>query len=132
LIIYIIHLETDLTDEKSILASISLIKQKYQTFDALINCAGIMSIQEANAISYDELETLMKINTLAPIFLTSQLFDLIKTNKADILNVGSTVGTKAYPSQEAYGASKRALRGISQNLQLELAETKCRVIQFNP
>jgi NADP-dependent 3-hydroxy acid dehydrogenase YdfG len=78
------------------------------------------------------MENLMKVNTFAPLFLTSQLFDLIKENEADILNVGSTVGTKAYENQASYGASKWALRGISLNLQTELAKTKCRVIQFNP
>jgi NADP-dependent 3-hydroxy acid dehydrogenase YdfG len=74
----------------------------------------------------------MKVNTLAPIFLTSQLFDLIKENEADIMNVGSTVGRKAYANQCAYATSKWALRGTSLNLQLELMKTKCRVIQFNP
>ena len=74
----------------------------------------------------------MKVNLIAPLLLTGQLFDLIKENGADILNVGSTVGTKAYEDQCAYGASKWALRGVSQNWQLELKKTKCRVIQFNP
>jgi 3-oxoacyl-[acyl-carrier protein] reductase len=127
----LIHLATDLTDEKSIIKSANLIKEKYATFDALVHCAGAISIQEANSITYDELETVMKVNTLAPIFLTSQLFDLITENEADVFNVGSTVGTKACASQEAYTASKRALRGVSKTFQIELAKTKCRVIQFN-
>lgn len=74
----------------------------------------------------------MKINVLAPIFLASQLINLIKENEADILNVGSTIGTKAgYPDQIAYTTSKWAMRGTSYNLQLELKNANCRVIQFN-
>lgn len=127
-----VHIKTDLTDENSIENACNVIKEKYFDFDALVNCAGLISLQEPNKIDYDELERTIKVNSIAPIFLTSKLFDLIKHNEADILNVGSTVGTKAYASQCAYGASKWALRGISQNLQVELAKTKCRVVQFNP
>jgi short-subunit dehydrogenase len=108
------------------------IKNTYTKFDALINCAGVPSIQKPNAITYNELEDLMKVNTMAPIFLTSQLFDLIKENEADIVNIGSTQGLKqGRLNCCAYVTSKWALRGTSQNLQLELANTRCRVIQFN-
>lgn len=127
-----IHIKTDLTNDAEMVAAINIIKEKYAEFDALVNCAGLISKQKPNAITYDELERTMKVNSLAPIFLTSQLFDLIKKNEADILNVGSTVGLKAYVDQCAYGTSKWAIRGTSANLTLELAKTRCRVIQFNP
>ena len=109
-----------------------MIKQNHPKFDALINCAGVPGIQEINNITYDTLYNLMQINSIAPIFLTSQLFDSIKENEADIINVGSTVGLKqGYTNQLAYTTSKWALRGTSFNLQLELANTKSRVIQLN-
>lgn len=67
---------------------------------------------------------------LPPISLLG--YGLIKKNGADVVNVGSTVGTKAYPDQAAYSASKWGIRGLTQNLVLELKGTKSRVIQFNP
>lgn len=127
-----VHIKTDLTNEKEIISAVDIIKEKYSEFDALVNCAGLISKQKPDAITYDELERTMKVNSLAPIFLTSQLFDLIKKNEADILNIGSTVGLKAYIDQCAYGTSKWAMRGTSANLAVELAKTRCRVIQFNP
>ena len=127
-----IFIKTDLTDEKSMIVACNEIKEKYFTFDALINCAGVPGIQEPNQITYDILENLMKINSIAPIFLSSNLFELIKDNGADIINVGSTVGLKqGYKNQLAYTTSKWALRGTSYNLQVELANTKSRVIQLN-
>lgn len=123
---------TDLTDEASMVNACNTIKNKYPKFDALINCAGVPGIQEPNKITYNVLENLMKINSIAPMFLCSQLFDLIKENGADVINVGSTIGLKqGYPNQLAYTTSKWALRGTSFNLQLELANTKSRVIQLN-
>ena len=127
-----IFLPMDLTSEESIVNGCNLIKEKHSKFDALINCAGVPGIEKINEISYACLENLMKINSLAPMFLTSQLMDLIKKNEADIINVGSTVGLKqGYESQLAYTTSKWALRGTSYNLQLELKNYNCRVIQFN-
>ena len=126
------HLSLDLADPGAIEAAAETIKERYADFGALINCAGIMSVQSPDAISYEQLQQLMAVYLLAPLFLTSQLFDLIKQNEADIVNVGSTVGSKAYEDQAAYGMSKWGIRGLSTNLQLELKKTPCRVIQFNP
>ena len=89
-------------------------------------------VQKLEEITYECLDNLMKINSIAPMFLTAQLIDLIKQNEADIINVGSTVGTKqGYNDQLAYTTSKWAIRGTSYNLQLELKNYNCRVIQFN-
>ena len=126
-----IHIETDLSKEESISKACEMIKKKYNSFNALVNCAGIISIQKPNSISYEELSNLMKVNTIAPIFLTSGLFDLIKENEADVMNVGSTVGKKAVIDQCAYATSKWGMRGTSLNFQLELKNTRCRVVQFN-
>lgn len=127
-----IHIKTDLSDEKSIAQAASAIEKKHRSFDALVNCAGVFSSEKSSAISYSELERVFKVNVLAPVFLTSKLFNLIKTNGADILNVGSSISFKAYEELGVYGASKWALRGFSQNLLLELKGTPCRVLQFNP
>jgi NADP-dependent 3-hydroxy acid dehydrogenase YdfG len=66
------------------------------------------------------------------MFLASQLMNLIKENGADIINVGSTCGTKAgYEDQLAYTTSKWAIRGTSYNLQVELKKFNSRVIHIN-
>lgn len=128
-----IHIATDLTSETSMQEACTKICQDFSEFDALINCAGIQKIQPSNQVDYKNMEELFKVNTLAPIFLCSELFDLIKTNSADIMNIGSTCGTKAgYPGETAYTTSKWGLRGTSYTLQSELKSSKCRVIQFNP
>lgn len=125
-------IKTDLTDKQSIENACNQIKEKYNRIDALINCAGVPGIQKLENVTYDVLDELMKINVYAPIYLTTQLITLIKESKADILNVGSTIGTKAgYTDQIAYTTSKWAMRGTSYNLQLELKKYNCRVIQFN-
>ena len=125
-------IECDLSDEKSMVKACKTIKENYGEFDALINCAGTQCIEPTNNTPYSKLEYVMKVNTIAPMFLISQLFDLIKKNEADIVNVGSTVGLKSGPiNQVGYTTSKWAIRGTSANIGAELKALPCRVIQFN-
>ena len=124
---------TDLTSETSMKQACATIREQYSNFDALINCAGIQKVQLNDSVEYENMLELFKVNTLAPIFLISELFNQIKNNNADILNVGSTCGTKAgYTGETAYTTSKWGIRGTSYTLQSELKKTGCRVIQFNP
>ena len=125
-------IKCDLSDEKSMIRGCNTIREKYSQFDALINCAGAQCIEPTNNTPYKKLEYVMKVNSIAPMFLISQLFDLIKQNEADIVNIGSTVGLKSGPiNQMGYTTSKWAIRGTSENISAELKKTPCRVIQFN-
>lgn len=129
-----IFIKTDLSNEASMVNTCELIKEKYNQFDAFINCAGTMSLGETNEISLKETENVFMINSIAPIFLISQLHDLIIKNSADILNVVSIMATlfDIEPNSVVYTSSKWALRGASLNLESEFKNTPCRVITFNP
>lgn len=127
-----VHIPTDLASKQAIESAVDIIRAQYGEFDALVNCAALFSRQNVDEISYEQLDELMRVNAVGIIYLTSQLITLIKSNEADLLNVGSTIATKPYTEQCSYGASKWALRGATLNFQLELAKTRCRVIQFNP
>jgi 3-oxoacyl-[acyl-carrier protein] reductase len=127
-----IHIATDLTKQEDIEAAINTIKKDHPNFDCLMNCAGVLSITPLDRLDFEELNNLFKVNVTAPMRLVSGLLDNIKANNADIVNVASTIGFKAYKDQAAYGSSKWAMRGFTENLQLELKSTKCRVIGFNP
>lgn len=120
----------DLTKGSEIEKAAAAIMAIDEPIEALINGAGILSVQKLNAITETEVSRVMSTNVEAPILLVSRLIDRIKKDGADIVNVSSTVGTKAYAEQAAYGASKWALRGFSANLQVELKDTSCRVISF--
>jgi 3-oxoacyl-[acyl-carrier protein] reductase len=76
----------------------------------------------------------MKVNVMAPIFLTSGLLNQVRRNSADILTVGSTIGTKSSPTgrQLVYCASKWAIQGVNATLKDSLENTNSRVLLFNP
>lgn len=124
------NIQTDLRNDISIKDAAQQILDIDEPLEALINAAGVMSLEEVEKITPEQLDAVLETNVRGPILLISALMERIKHDGADIVNVASTVGTKGYVSQTAYGASKWAMRGISANLQVELKDTKCRVISF--
>lgn len=127
-----LNLLCDLTDENKIREVAKQILAMNEKLEAIINCAGVMSIQSLGEITGEEFDRLMATNVKPAILLVSNLIERIKKDGADIVNVSSTVGLKGYIDQAVYSASKWALRGFSANLQLELKGTKSRVISFCP
>ncbi len=125
----VVNLACDLSIEEDINNTSNLIKEKYNDFDAIINCAAIVAMEKINEITYSKFERAFKINTIAPLYLLSLLFDNIVKNEADILNIGTTADLKAgFNDQLAYTSTKYGLRGGSYNIGLELAKTKSRMI----
>lgn len=122
----------DLSDESQIKKAANEILKIDEKLEAIINCAGVLSIQKLGEISGEEFDRLMSVNVKAAILLVSNLIERIKSDEADIVNIASSVGLKGYANQAVYGASKWAMRGFSANLQVELKGTKSRVISFCP
>lgn len=102
------------------------------SIEAIINCIGVFSRQNFGEITEDEVKRLMSTNLKAPMLLTSYLFERIKKDGSDILNVISTAGVIGKKNEPVYSASKWAERGYTKSLQAELELTPCRVISFCP
>ena len=124
-----VNLPTDLLQESQIEKATQEILAIEEPIEVLVNCAGVMSLEPLNSITASEIDRTFGVNARAAILLVSRLTERLKQDHTDIVNVASTVGLKAYQDQAAYGASKWAMRGFSQNLQIELKDTN-RVISF--
>jgi 3-hydroxybutyrate dehydrogenase len=123
------NISCDLSIEEDIKSAADVIKEKYADFDAIINCAAVVAMEKIGEITYSKFEKAFKINTIAPLYFSSLLFNNIVKNEADVLNIGTTADLKAgFNNQLAYTSTKYGLRGGSYNLGLELAKTKSRVI----
>jgi 3-oxoacyl-[acyl-carrier protein] reductase len=125
-----VNLLYDLRDGEMVVKAADEISAINEPLRALVNCAGVMSLQPLGKITQQEVESVLATNVTAAIMLVSHLAERIKRDGTDILNVASTVGLKGYVDQAAYGASKWAMRGFSANLQAELKDSPCRVISF--
>lgn len=124
------NIPLDLTDPQSIELAAKQLLEREEPIEVFINCAGVISFEPLSKLTAEELQRVFATNIMGAMQLTSLLIDRIKESGGDIVNIASTVGTKAYENQAAYGASKWAMRGFSQNLQLELKQTQVRVLSI--
>ena len=130
----VINIKCDLSIESDLDNAISIIKKEHGNFDAIINCAAIVAMEKINEITYEKFNRAYKVNTIAPLYFLSALYDIIVQNEADILNVGTTASAplkSGFQNQLAYTSTKYALRGGSYNFGLELKSTNSRVIHIN-
>jgi short-subunit dehydrogenase len=75
----------------------------------------------------------MQLNTLVPMQLTRQVVQyMIDQGKGQIVNVGSTFGSIAFAWFAAYSSSKFGLRGFSEALRRELADSGVGVTYVAP
>lgn len=126
------HIKTDLAEESSVSAAIKKIAAMPEPIEALINAAGVLSIEKIGSLTAAEVDKVLNVNVRGTMLLTSGLMAKIKKDGADIVNVASTIGRKGYVDYATYGVSKWALRGFSANLQVELKDFPSRVISFCP
>jgi short-subunit dehydrogenase len=100
--------------------------------DGVINNAGVNWFGLVDSLSDDQLHQIMAINTVAPIALTRDLLPLIAQREGFVVNVGSGFGSIGFPGYSAYSASKFALRGFTEALRRELADSAVRILYLAP
>jgi short-subunit dehydrogenase len=101
--------------------------------DILINNAGVARFGFLMQQSDGDLSAQIAVNLLAPMLLTRTLLPvLMKSGSPAIVNMGSTFGSIGYSGFTGYCASKFGLRGFSEALRRELADTPIRIFYLAP
>jgi short-subunit dehydrogenase len=101
--------------------------------NVLINNAGVGGFGLYDRHDWGEIDTLLATNLTAPLRLTHALLPWLKARpQAAIVNIGSTFGSLPFAGFAAYSAAKAGLRGFSQALRRELADTSVAVVHIAP
>jgi len=96
--------------------------------DVLVNNAGYAYRAEIGALDIDEMRRMFDTNVFGLVDITNRIVPLMKSQgSGDIVNIASTSGMKGAATGTPYGASKWAVRGISQCWQAELRPHGIRV-----
>ncbi len=104
------------------------------TVDAIINNAGIIQpFVRLNDLSYEAIERVLNVNLYGVIYMTKAFLPvLLKRPEAHIVNVSSMGGFFPVPGQTMYGASKAAVKLLTEGLYSELKDTHVRVTVVFP
>jgi short-subunit dehydrogenase len=102
--------------------------------DGIINNAGIIQpFVPVNELGYDTIERIMNVNFYGTLYMIkSFLPHLLKRPEAHIANISSMGGFIPFPGQTFYGASKAAIKLLTEGLYAELRETNVGVTVVHP
>ena len=99
----------------------------------VFNNAGVSVTDTAEHMSYEDFEWLMNINFWGVVHGTKAFLPFLQqASEAHIINTSSIFGILAFPTQSAYNASKFAVRGYTEALRQELADTHIGVSCVHP
>lgn len=127
-------LACDVASEDSVRALVEGTAERLGGIDVLVNCAGVpqrYTVIEALDEAY--WDRIVGVNAKS-VFLTCKhvVPHMKRQGGGAIVNIGSIVGLRPKPGQNAYCASKAATIALSQSLALELAAVGIRVNVVNP
>lgn len=99
----------------------------------VVNNAGVSLFGDVEEVSLDDIDWLMSINFRGVVHGTKLFLPVLREQKsAHIVNVSSVFGFIAPPGNAAYAASKFAVRGFTEALRHELADSQIAVSLVHP
>ena len=126
--------EADISDVTAVAALPEAVIAYHGAVDGLINNAGIIQPFVPFAELDDAvIDKVLRVNLYGPIrMLRAFLPHLAQRPEAHIVNVSSMGGFMPFPGQTMYGASKAAVKLLTEGLYAELADTPIRVSLVMP
>ena len=110
----------DLDDLDGLEAFAAKVSRELGGVDILVNNAGIPKRKQLLAITPQIVEDVMRINYFSPVSLTLALLPELIERSGHIVNISSVAARLGPPGEAAYTASKAALTGFSESMQVDL------------
>jgi len=117
--------ELDISCEKSILKTVKLILNDFSQVDILINNAGSLINKPFSETSFNDFESIYKVN----VFGLAELIRLLlpgfhkKSHVVNISSIGGIGGSSKFPGLSAYSSSKGALNILTEMLSEEFKDS---------
>ena len=124
----------NITDKAAVEALPEQVIAQHGAVDGIINNAGIIQpFVKVNELNFDAIERVMQVNFYGTLYMTKAFLPhLLKRPEAHILNVSSMGGFLPVPGQSLYGASKAAVKLLTEGLHSELQDTNVGVTVVFP
>ncbi len=133
-----VYQHCDVTDEAEVKALMKAAADAFGGIDVLHNNAGIHESMIADATTIETMtretfEKVLQVNVVAPWLCSRHALPwLKKSDRASIVNAGSSGSFSAYPQNEAYGASKGGIAMLTKNMAVDLSVHGIRVNCYCP
>jgi 3alpha(or 20beta)-hydroxysteroid dehydrogenase len=126
-------LKHDVTSDDDWAAVVAAARDDLGGIDVLINNAGVVHFTPIEALSADDAQRVIGINTIGPMLGVKHVSPVMKAaGKGSIVNISSVDGLRGCNGLTVYTASKWALRGLTKSLAYELGTSGIRVNSVHP
>ena len=123
----------DIADKAAVHGWAQDIAAEHGHIDILVNNAGVALMATVEDSLYEDIEWLMGINFWGVVYGTKAFLPLLrKSDKSNLVNISSIFGIIGVPTQSAYNAAKFAVRGFTEALRHELADSNVQVCCVHP
>lgn len=121
-------LKIDFSNLTEIKTAKNFIKEK--NINCLINNAGVYSDKNFTDLNEDEIDSIFKINLIAPVILSHYIYKnlIINNNEGLIININSLAGKYPNYDETIYCSSKFGLTGFSSCLSINQKKSKIKVV----
>ena len=126
-------IQIDLLDNDAIATKLPKLLKQHPEISGLVNNAGVGMFGSLEEFSFAQISNSLQINLLSAIHITRLLVSHLKQQqRGDIVFVGSESALQGARYGSIYSAAKFALRGFSQSLRHECANSNTHIGIVNP
>ena len=127
------HFALDVSDEDAVIAMARTIKASHGKVDALLNNAGIASMNHALLTPASTVNRILQTNVVGTFLFCREVSKLMRrTNNGRIINFTTVAHPLNLEGEAIYAASKAAVESLTRILARELAELKITVNAIGP
>ena len=127
------HFALDVSDEDAVIAMARTIKTSHGKVDALLNNAGIASMNHALLTPASTVNRILQTNVVGTFLFCREMSKLMRsTNNGRIINFTTVAHPLNLEGEAIYAASKAAVESLTRILARELAELKITVNAIGP
>ncbi|HZP56007.1 MAG TPA: SDR family oxidoreductase [Dehalococcoidia bacterium] len=122
-----ISVPCDVTSRDDLHALVATAEREFGRIDVLVNNAGIEITAPLAEFSFDDIDNVIRTNLNAPIWLTKLVLpSMLARRRGVVVHMASMAGKSGVPYNSIYSATKHALIGLTESMNLELEGTGVR------
>ncbi len=126
-------LQLDVTDDASVKNAVNEVMEKERRIDVLVNNAGYGLMGPMETISIDKIKKQFEVNFFGLIRITQAVLpQMRKQNSGHIINLSSIAGVRGITAADLYCASKFAVEGLTESMQVSMEGFGIKVSMIEP
>jgi NADP-dependent 3-hydroxy acid dehydrogenase YdfG len=124
----------NITDRAAVEALPTAVTDRFGAVDGIINCAGIIQpFVRLKDLDYAAIDRVFDVNFRGTLYMTKTFLPILLARpEGHVVNISSMGGFLPVPGQTVYGASKAAVKLLTEGLHSELKNTSVRVTVVFP